>query len=94
VAAVGWVIAGKRSILLPLRFLTLVGVGQLTTTLLAFPVTGDSPLQVQLSATRLFEQFTPVALFATAVWLAQSAQPLLDRIAFSHDSHNLARPSA
>jgi hypothetical protein len=95
VAALGWVLAGMRIVLPPLRFLALVVVGQLTTTLLAFLVTGDSPaLQVQLSATRLFEQFTPIALFATAVWLVQSAQPLIDRIGFAHDSHNVTRRSA
>ena len=74
VAAFGWLVAGKRIILPPLRFLTLVVIGQLTTTLLAFLITGDSPtVQVQLSATRLFQQFTPIALFAMAVWLVESA---------------------
>lgn len=80
VAALGWLVAGKRIMSPRLRFLTFVVVGQLTTTLLAFLVTGDSPpLEVQRAATRLFEQFTPIALFATAVWLIESAQPLLDR---------------
>lgn len=53
----------------PLRLLGLVVLGQLIATLLAFLVTDYSPvLQVQLSATRLVEQWLPVALFGVAAW--------------------------
>jgi hypothetical protein len=52
----------------PFRLLGLVVVGQLAATLLAFLVTDYSPvLQVQLSATRLVEQWLPLALFLVGV---------------------------
>jgi hypothetical protein len=52
----------------PLRLLGLVVLGQLAATVLAFLVTDYSPvLQVQLSATRLLEQWLPLALFLVGV---------------------------
>jgi hypothetical protein len=69
VAVLSWAIARQQL----LRPLILVTLGQLAATLLAFLVTDYSPvLQVQLSATRLFEQFLPVALFASGVWLTEN----------------------
>jgi hypothetical protein len=56
----------------PLRLLSLVVLGQLAATLLAFLVTDYSPvLQVQLSATRLVEQWLPLALFLAGVTLVE-----------------------
>ena len=57
----------------PLRLLVLIVAGQLIATLLAFLVTDYSPvLQVQLSATRLVEQWLPLALFGVAVWVVHA----------------------
>jgi hypothetical protein len=70
VASVAWAIAPKQ---LP-RLLVLVVVGQLIATLLAFLVSATSPaLEVRTSATRLFEQWLPLALFAAAVGLCGQA---------------------
>jgi hypothetical protein len=70
VAAVAWAVAPKQ---LP-RLLVLVVVGQLIATLLAFLVSATSPaLEVRTSATRLFEQWLPVALFAAAIGLCGQA---------------------
>jgi hypothetical protein len=70
VAALAWAVAPKS---LP-RLLVLVVVGQLIATLLAFLVSDTSPaLEVRTSATRLFEQFLPLALFAAAVGLCGQA---------------------
>jgi hypothetical protein len=76
VAALGWLALGWRRLSAPpMRFLALVVLGQFAATLLAFLVTDYSPvLQVQLSATRLVEQWLPIALFAVAVWSA-NAEP-------------------
>jgi hypothetical protein len=58
----------------PLRLLSLVVLGQLAATLLAFLVTDYSPvLQVQLSATRLVEQWLPLALFLVGVSVVDQA---------------------
>jgi hypothetical protein len=58
----------------PLRLISLVVLGQLAVTLLAFLVSSTSPdVAVRTTATRLFEHFMPLALFAAAVALtAQS----------------------
>jgi hypothetical protein len=68
VAAVAWVIAAKH---LP-RVLVLIVLGQLAATLVAFLLSDTSPdVEVRTAATRLFEQFLPLALFAGAVGLSK-----------------------
>jgi hypothetical protein len=48
-------------------------VGQLAATLVGFLLSATSPeLEVRTSATRLFEQFLPLALFVGAVGLART----------------------
>jgi hypothetical protein len=60
----------------PLRLLGLVVLGQLAATLLAFLVTDYSPvLQVQLSATRLVEQWLPLGLFVVGVCAVEAVRP-------------------
>ena len=60
----------------PLRVLSLVVVGQIAATLLAFLISETSPaLQAQTSATRLVEQFMPIALFVAAVGLECALKP-------------------
>jgi hypothetical protein len=60
----------------PLRLLGLVVLGQLAATLLAFLITDYSPvLQVQLSATRLVEQWLPLALFAVGASAMAALRP-------------------
>jgi len=72
VAALAWVIAGRQLICPPLRLLTLVVVGQLLATLTAFLLSSTSPdVEVRTSATRLFEQFLPLALYVGAVTLSR-----------------------
>jgi len=95
VSGLACVAAGKRLLQPPLRFLTFVVVGQLAATLLGFLVTADSPaLQVQLSATRLFEQFMPIALFASALWLCESAFRCVQKSESSRDPHTSMRRAA
>ena len=72
VAVVAWAIAGLRPLLGRLRPLTLVILGQLIATLIAFLLSTTAPdLEVRTSATRLFEQFLPLALFVGAVGLSE-----------------------
>jgi hypothetical protein len=60
----------------PLRLLGLVVLGQLAATLLAFLITDYSPvLQVQLSATRLVEQWLPLALFSVGASAMAALRP-------------------
>jgi hypothetical protein len=55
----------------PLRLLALVVLGQLVATLAAFMLSSTSPeVEVQTSATRLVEQFLPLALYVSAVGLS------------------------
>ncbi len=71
VAALAWVIAGRQLFCPPQRLLTLVVLGQLVATLVAFLLSSTSPdLEVRTSATRLFEQFLPLALYVGAVTLS------------------------
>jgi Glycosyltransferase family 87 len=70
VACLAWIVAGRRMFSGRLRLVSLVVLGELLATLLAFLLSSASPeIEVQTSATRLFEQFLPLALFAGAVGL-------------------------
>jgi hypothetical protein len=73
VAALAWAVAAGQLLGSGLRLLALVVVGQALATLLAFLVSATSPdVEVRTSATRLVEQFLPLALFAGAVGLART----------------------
>ena len=73
VTALSWAIAPCKLVEAPLRLLTLVAVGQAAGTLLAFLLSAPSPeVEVLTSATRLVEQFLPVALFVGAVGLSRT----------------------
>jgi hypothetical protein len=68
VAAIAWVVSAKHLPRLPV----LIVLGQLVATLLAFLLSDTSPdVEVRTAATRLFEQFLPLALFAGAVGLSK-----------------------
>jgi hypothetical protein len=72
VAALAWVLAGRQLFCPPHRLLTLVVLGQLLATLVAFLLSSTSPdIEVRTSATRLFEQFLPLALYVGAVTLSR-----------------------
>ena len=72
VAVLAWAVAGRQLICPPLRLLTLVVVGQFLATLAAFLLSSASPdIEVRTSATRLFEQFLPLALYVGAVGLSR-----------------------
>jgi hypothetical protein len=67
--------AGRRVLDSRYRLLTVVVLGQLVATFVAFLISDTAPdVQARTSATRLIEQFLPVALFASAVWLAEVFQ--------------------
>jgi hypothetical protein len=71
VAALTWLVGARHLFSAPVRLLTLVVAGQVLATLFALLLSEIPPeLQVRLAATRLVEQFLPVALFAGAVALA------------------------
>ena len=76
VAVLAAVVAGRRLFETPLRLLTLVVLGQVGATLVAFLI-NDTPadVEVRTAATRLIEQFLPVALFGSAMWLS-AAMPM------------------
>jgi hypothetical protein len=70
VTVLAWALAGRQPLAAPWRLLSLVVIGELLGTLLAFLVGETTPaLEVETSATRLFEQFLPLALVASAAWL-------------------------
>jgi hypothetical protein len=77
VAALAWVASARWLLIAPLRLLVLVVVGQALATLLAFLLSATSPeTEVATSATRLVEQFLPIALFVGALGLLGAcAQP-------------------
>ncbi len=76
VALIGLLLAGRQLVAPRYRLLTLVVLGQAAATLLAFLVSETAPdVQARTSATRLIEQFLPLALFATALWLADRLSP-------------------
>lgn len=65
-----WLVAAKRSLAQPTRLLALVVLGQALATVVAFLVSDTAPdVEVRTAATRLVEQFMPVALVLSAVWL-------------------------
>jgi hypothetical protein len=71
VAVLAWAVAGRCMFSGRLRLVSLVVLGELAGTLLAFLLSSTSPeIEVRTSATRLFEQFLPLALFAGAVGLS------------------------
>ena len=72
VALLAWAVTGSRPLLGRLRPLTLVVIGQLLATFIAFLLSATAPeLEVRTSATRLFEQLLPLALFVGAVGLTE-----------------------
>jgi hypothetical protein len=71
VAALSWLVSRRDLLRPPLRVLGLVVVGQGLTTLLGFLIsTTAADIEVVTSATRLFEQFMPLALFVGAVGMS------------------------
>jgi hypothetical protein len=72
VAALAWLATARLLLAPPLRLLVLVVVGQALATLLAFLLSATSPeVEVATSATRLVEQFLPIALLVGAVGLVR-----------------------
>jgi hypothetical protein len=68
VAALAWAVSVRN---IP-RLLLLIVLGQFVATLVAFLLSDTSPdVEVRTAATRLFEQFLPLALFAGAVGLSK-----------------------
>jgi hypothetical protein len=71
IAVLAWALTGRQLLCPPFRLLRLVVLGQLGATLVAFMLSSTSPdIEVRTSATRLFEQFLPLALFVSAVGLS------------------------
>ncbi|MDQ6674790.1 MAG: hypothetical protein M3069_29310 [Chloroflexota bacterium] len=72
VAGLAWAAAGRCMYSGWPRSISLVVLGELAGTLIAFLLSSTSPeIEVRTSATRLFEQFLPLALFAGAVGMAR-----------------------
>jgi hypothetical protein len=72
VAAAAWVLSARAVVAPPLRALSLVVVAQALATLVAFLVSTTAPdVEVLTAATRLVEQFLPIALFVGAVGLTR-----------------------
>ena len=70
VAALAWAVTGRQLLCPPLRLPSVIVLGQLLATLVAFMFSSTSPeVEVSTSATRLVEQFLPVALYVSAVGL-------------------------
>jgi hypothetical protein len=70
IAVLSFAVAGGRMFSPPLRLLSIVVLGQLALTLVAFLMADIAPeIEARTSATRLFEQLLPLALFAGAVGL-------------------------
>ena len=73
VAAAGWVVAAGKLLKPPLRTLVLVATLQALGTVVAFLLSSTAPeVEVRTSATRLVEQFLPVALFVAALGLVRT----------------------
>jgi hypothetical protein len=71
-AGLAWLVAGRQLFRGPLRMLSLVVLGQLAATLVAFLVSATSPeVEVRTSATRLVEHWLPLALFVGGVGLSK-----------------------
>jgi hypothetical protein len=74
VTALAWLVAWRH---LP-RALVAITLAQLAFTVAAFLLSDTSPdVEVRTSATRLFEQFLPIALVAAALGLVKSGQPII-----------------
>jgi hypothetical protein len=75
-----------------------VVLGELAGTLLAFLLSSTSPaIEVRTSATRLFEQFLPLALFAGALGLSKVHlynRPLGDENSARREDHGRRRAGA
>jgi hypothetical protein len=72
VAVLAWLVAGRRMFSERLRLLSLIVLGELAATVLAFLLSSASPdIEVRTSATRLIEQCLPLALFAGAIGLTK-----------------------
>jgi hypothetical protein len=70
ISALAATLAGPRLFAPRYRLLSLVVVGQVLATLLAFLVSETAPdVQARTSATRLFEHFLPLSLFLAALWV-------------------------
>jgi hypothetical protein len=73
VVVLAWATAGRALLAPSLRVLTLIVVAQAIATLAAFLVSATSPvIEVNTSATRLVEQWLPLALFVGAVGLVRT----------------------
>jgi hypothetical protein len=72
-AALGWALSIREVCSPPLRLLALAVVAQALGTLIAFLVSSTAPdVEVLTSATRLVEQFLPIALFVAALGLVRT----------------------
>jgi hypothetical protein len=72
-AVIACAVAAHKLLVPPLRLLALVALAQAAGTLLAFLLSSTAPdVEVLTSATRLVEQFLPVALFAVALGLVRT----------------------
>jgi hypothetical protein len=72
VAFLAWGVAGRCMFSGRLRLISLIVLGELAGTLVAFLMSSPSPeIEVRTSANRLFEHFLPLALFAGAVGLSE-----------------------
>jgi hypothetical protein len=72
VAVLAWVVSIPKLFQPLLRPLALVVVGQMIATLVAFLLSATAPeVEVQTSATRLFEQVVPLALFVGALGICE-----------------------
>jgi cytochrome bd-type quinol oxidase subunit 2 len=68
-------VAGRSVLQPPARLLGLVVLGQAAATLLAFLLSDTTPeVEVRTAATRLIEQFMPLALVACGVWLSPALE--------------------
>ncbi|HEY1298193.1 MAG TPA: hypothetical protein VGJ60_34370 [Chloroflexota bacterium] len=73
VTALSWAACGRALFEPMLRVLTLVVIAQALATLVAFLVSATSPvIEVNTSATRLVEQWLPLALFVAAIGLSRT----------------------
>src|SRR5439155_14821848 len=71
-AVLAWAVSAPKLLVGQLRPLTLVVIGQLLATFVAFLLSATTPeVEVRTAATRLFEQFLPLALFVGAVGLSE-----------------------
>jgi hypothetical protein len=66
------VVAVRLPLQAAIRPITLIVLGQAAATLMAFLLSATAPeLEVRTSATRLFEQWLPLALFTAALGLSE-----------------------